>query len=83
MSDNPVRPAYVIKTLYWGRYQDMYGEDWIDMESTIYRDNLRDAIVYAQDQCKQLRTIEATVLSTFNNELMYREEPKPLELDNG
>ena len=83
MADNPVRPAYVIKTLYWGRYYDMYGEDWVDMESTVYRESLGEAIKYAEEQCQQLRTIEATVLSTFNYELMYRAEPQPMELDHG
>lgn len=75
MSDNPVRPAYVIRTVYWGRYYDIYGEDWVDMESTVYRDCLGEAIKYAKDQCIDPKTIQATVLSTFNYEVMYRGEP--------
>ena len=71
---NPVRPSYVIKTLYWGRYHDMYGDDWVDMESTVYRDSLHEAIDYAKEQSTDNKTIESVVMSTFNNEVMYRTE---------
>jgi hypothetical protein len=77
MSNNPVRPAYVIRTLYWGRYHDMYGDDWVDMESTVYRDSLCEAINYAREQSTDNKTIESVVMSTFNNEVMYRTEHSP------
>ena len=76
-------PSFYVKTLYWGRYADMYGEEWIDMESTVYYYTFEDAVNYAKEQCTQLKTIECTVYSSMNNELLYRQEPIPLEIDHG
>lgn len=76
-------PSFYVKTLYWGRYYDMYGEEWIDMESTVYHNTFEEAVNYAKEQCNQLKTIECSVYSCMNNELLYRQEPIPLELDHG
>ena len=80
-NDKPVRSAYVIKTLYWGRYHDMYGDDWVDLESIAHKDSLCEAIAYAKEQCKQLRTIESKVFSNIAHEIMYKTEGKDQTLD--
>ena len=70
-----IRPAYKIKTIYWGRYHDMYGEEWVDLEDIHYKDSLSEAITYANDQLHLPRTITSSVYSNFNNELMHPRLP--------
>ena len=77
----PVRSAYVIKTLHWGRYPSMYGEEWVDIESIAHKDSLCEAIAYAKEQSKLLRTIESKVFSNISHELMYKVEGKDQTLD--
>ena len=77
----PVRSAYIIKTLHWGRYHDMYGEEWVDIESIAHKESLSEAITYANDQCKLPKTIESKVFSNISHELMYKVEGKDLTLD--
>jgi len=77
----PVRSAYIIKTLHWGRYPAMYGEEWVDIESIAHKDSLCEAIAYAKEQSKLLRTIESKVFSNISNELMYKVEGKDQTLD--
>lgn len=72
-----VRPAYKIKTIYWGRYPDMYGDDWVDLESIHYAESLSEAITYANDQMTSPKTITSTVYSNFNDDLMYTASPIP------
>jgi hypothetical protein len=67
--DRPVRPAYVIRTLFWARSHD--GDDWIDIEEEAFRESLGEAISYATEQCSLPKTIQSKVYSTFNNELMF------------
>jgi hypothetical protein len=62
---------YCIKTLYWGRYHDMYGDDWIDQEYQHFTDDLNEAIAYADDQCKVPKTIQSTVFCTNNYDQVY------------
>lgn len=70
-----VRPAYKIKTIYWGRYSQMYGDDWVDLEAIHYAESLSEAITYANDQMTLPKTITSAVYSNFNNELMYTALP--------
>ena len=77
----PVRPAYIIKTLHWGRYPSMYGEEWVDIESIAHKESLSEAIAYANEQSKLLKTIESKVFSNITRELMYSVEGKDLTLD--
>jgi len=67
--DRVVRPAYVIRTVHWGRSYD--GDDWIDIESEAHKESLGEAINYANEQCMLPKTIQSNVYSTFNMELMY------------
>jgi hypothetical protein len=76
MTDRPVRSAYIIKTLHWGRVPSMYGDDWVDVESIDYKESLSEAITYANDQCKVPKTIESKVYSNFSYELMYTALPE-------
>ena len=62
---------YVIKTLYWGRYYDMYGEEIVDMEYQHFTDDLNEAITYADDQCKVPKTIQSTVFETSDYSIVY------------
>ena len=70
-----VRPAYKIKTIYWGRYSQMYGDDWVDLEAIHYAESLSEAITYANDQMALPKTITSAVYSNFNNDLMYTALP--------
>ena len=62
---------YVIKTLYWGRYYDMYGEEIVDMEHQHFTDDLNEAITYCNDQCSVLTTIQSTVFETSDYSIVY------------
>jgi len=62
---------YCIKTLHWGRYHDMYGDEWVDIENQHFVDDLREAMTYADDQCKIPKTISSTVFCTENYEEVY------------
>jgi hypothetical protein len=62
---------YCIKTIYWGRYHEMYGDDWVDQEYQHFTDDLNEAITYADDQCKVPKTIQSTVFETSDYEIVY------------
>lgn len=66
---------YVIKTLYWGRYYDMYGEEIVDMEHQHFTDSLDEAIDYAVEQCISTETIHSTVYDTTNSEQLFFCQP--------
>jgi hypothetical protein len=59
----------------------MYGEEWVDIESIAHKESLSEAINYAKEQSKLLKTIESKVFSNISNELMYSIEGKDLTLD--
>ena len=66
---------YVIKTLYWGRYYDMYGEEIVDMEHQHFTDTLEEAIDYATEQCIVPKTIHSTVYDTTSHDQLFFCQP--------
>lgn len=66
---------YCIKTIYWGRYHDMYGDDWVDMEYQHFTDDLTEAITYCNDQASLPKTIQSAVFETSAYEVVHEGVP--------